>query len=745
MALGSNKQPILANLFLKRALLLASFFLIKLGSLPIKVISCSLLLLSKIKFPTLLSLLSTVHSVVTRSRKTRGRPKKLRIKIAGRYLLGITVILIFAYTYFVFKVASQLPTPDRLQSFGPLSTEFYDRNGKLLYRLYENRDRSLTKLSELPPYLIQATISIEDKNFYSHSGVDPVAITRAVYSNFKNKGALQGASTITQQLVKNSLLSPEKTYTRKFKEVILALWTEVVYSKQDILQMYFNEVPYGGPAWGVQAAAEMYFGKNAKDLNLAESSYLAGLPASPTQYSPYGTQPDLGKERQKEVLSRMVEDKYITEDQAKQAEQEQLEIRLPESEIKAPHFVMYVKDYLSRNLGPRIISQGGLRIYTTVDLNLQENIEKIVSEEVDKLSSLNVKNGAAMITDPKTGQILAMVGSKNYHDPTFGKYNVATAFRQPGSSIKPVAYITGFKKGYTPGNTILDVPVVFKDNWGNSYAPVNYDGRFHGPVSIRTALGSSYNIPAVKMLASVGLESMIETSKQMGITTFNEPSRYGLSLTLGGAEVRMIDMMSVYGVLAQNGIRHTPTPILKVTDSQGNIIDEYKDNSFAAVQSELAYLITNILSDNNARTPAFGPNSLLNIPGQAVAVKTGTSDNKRDNWTFGYTNDFVVGVWVGNPDNTAMNQALTSGVTGAAPIWNRITVRMLKDHPSTSLTRPSGIADAVVDGRKDLIVSGLLPKGLVKINQDKDKTTFTDNFSSFATTSAVVLREPNQQ
>jgi membrane peptidoglycan carboxypeptidase len=328
-----------------------------------------------------------------------------------------------------------------------------------------------------------------------------------------------------------------------------------------------------------------------------------------------------------------------------------------------------------------------------------------------------------------------MVGSRDYHYPDFGNFNATLSLRQPGSSIKVVTYATSFKKGFSPGNTVLDAPVNFKDEWGNSYAPVNYDGSFHGPVSIRTALGSSLNIPAVKMLATVGVDSMVQTARDMGITTFTDPKNYGLALTLGGAEVRMIDMMSVYGTLSQTGRLNRPNPILKVTDSDGNVLEEYSDLSKQAIDPEVAFLLTSILSDNSARTPAFGPNSLLNVSPN-VAVKTGTSDNKKDNWTFGYSKDFVVGVWVGNNDSSPMNPVLTSGVTGAAPIWNKITRVLLSKYPASQFQKPAGIAEVIIDGRRDLAIAGNLPKALVRVRQEPDKITFSDGFSFYATPSA---------
>lgn len=687
-------------------------------------------------------------------RRGRGRPRKtplfpfylskfkhklwlripLKFKITTALLVGL--LTIFAYTSFILTAAYQLPTPQRLTSFEqPLTTQFYDRNGKLLYRLYEGRNRTLVKLDELPKHLVWATVSTEDKNFYRHIGLEPMSILRALYQNIRY-GRKQGASTITQQLVKNSLLTSEKTYIRKIKEVILAFWAERKFTKDEILEMYFNQAPYGGPAWGIEAAAQTYFGKSARDLTLSESAFLAGLPASPTRFSPYGSQPELAKIRQAYVLDRMVKEGYINEVQKQAALNEPLALKTQTNNILAPHFVFYVRDLLSQEFGPRVVSQGGLKIQTTLDLDLQTEAERIVSEEIDSLARLGVKNGAAMVLDAKTGQILAMVGSRDYYYPGFGNFNVTLSLRQPGSSIKVVTYATAFKKGFSPGNTILDSPVSFNDGI-RVYSPVNYDGTFHGPVSIRTALGSSYNVPAVKMLAAIGIPDMIQTARDLGITTFNEAGRFGLSLTLGGGEVTMLQMMGVYGTLSQLGRLNNPTPILKVTDSAGNVLEEYKNSSKQAIQAEIAYLLTSILSDNKARTPAFGPNSLLNITGQAVAVKTGTSDNKRDNWTFGYTKDFVVGTWVGNNDNSPMHPSLTSGVTGAAPIWRKITDLLLKKSPSAAFVKPFGIVEGTIDGRRDLVISSSIPKGLVRVRRDQDKVIFRDAFSAYATSSAT--------
>lgn len=730
-------------------LLLVKFFLIQIGKIPLLLIKKLITICT-----TIVGHLSTLHFPILRLRRRKGRPrttpfipfylKKIRaflkiyfpkkLRIATSFAAAITLVYIYSTT--IFSLGAELPSPKRLTTpIQPLTTEFYDRNGILLYRIYEGRNRSLIKLGEVPKYLIEATLAAEDKNFYNHPGVDFMAVARALWANFRY-GRMEGASTITQQLIKNTLLTPEKTYARKIKEVILALWAERLYSKEDILQMYLNEAPYGGPAWGVEAASQTYFGRHVSELTLAQSAFLAGLPASPTQFSPYGPNPQSAKIRQRWVLDRMVLEGYIKKAQAEGAYSEDLHIKPTVNNIRAPHFVMYVKGLLSQKYSPRVVSQGGLKVITTLDIKMQEEVEKIVSGEVAKLGALNVTNGAAMVTDAKTGQILAMVGSKDYHNPIFGSFNVTEALRQPGSSIKPLTYAAAFELGYSPGNTILDSPAVFKNQWGPSYRPVNYDGKFHGPVSIRVALGSSYNIPAVKMLATIGIPAFLQKAGDLGITTFDEPEKYGLSLTLGSAEVKMVDMMKMYGAFSQGGKRTESNPILKVTDANGNILEEYEYKSEQAIDPEAAYLINHVLSDNSARTSAFGSNSLLKITGHTVAAKTGTSDSKRDNWTFGYTPEFVAGVWVGNNDNSPMHPSLASGITGAAPIWNKIMTLLLQDKPDIAFGKPEGIAVATVDGRKDLVMEGVKLQGLVKFAKKDGQNIFSDAFSSYATSSA---------
>jgi 1A family penicillin-binding protein len=695
---------------------------------------------SSVKFPTFNNNRS-FSSAPKKPGKKKRRVHTPLFRIPLKIALPVLGILLAFYSYSLVYIATQLPTPATLSDFqGPMTTEVFDRNGRLLYRFFEGKNRSVINLSELPPHLINATIAIEDKNFYKHPGVDPTAILRAAVTYIISR-EVQGGSTITQQLIKNTMLTPDRTIERKLKEVVLAFWAERIFSKDQILQMYFNQVPYGGPTWGIAAASRTYFQKEVKDLTLAESTYLAGLPASPTTFSPYGNHPEFAKMRQREVLRRMVEDGYITKDQEQQALSEKISIMPPKDPIKAPHFVMYVREVLAQKYGERFVNQGGLKVYTSLDLDLQEKTEKIVAEEIDKLAQLRVTNGAAMVTDPKNGQILAMVGSKNYFDDNGGNFNVTMSLRQPGSSIKPITYAAAFKEGYTPGTVLLDTPISFKNEW-EVYTPQNYDGKFHGAVSIRTALGSSYNIPAVKTLALLGLPKFLQTSKDLGITTFNKPENYGLSLTLGGAEVKMIDMMSVYGSFSQLGLRYEPQPILKVYNNVGKL---YEDNTYPqggrVLDAGIAYLISNILQDNKARTPAFGPQSLLFFPNHQVAVKTGTTDSKRDNWTFGFTPSIVVGVWVGNNDNTPMDPALTSGITGAAPIWNKIMALVLSNQPDQAFQKPSNVTNAMVDGNRDFIIKGLPVKSVIGVahkpnpsptdSKQKETITYTDPFSTY--------------
>ncbi len=654
-------------------------------------------------------------------RLRREQAKLGRLKFfsfASKSFLWGVVIFIALFLLAIIIFALQVPSPQDLTNRDVAqATKIYDKTGELLYDIYQNQNRTPIKLSDVPEYVKQATISIEDKDFYSHSGFSIAGITRAMFELAVYR-RLQGGSTLTQQLVKNALLSGERTLPRKLKELILAIQVERVYSKDQILEMYLNEIPYGGTAYGIEAAANLYFGKHTFELTLGEAALLAGLPQRPSVYSPYGSRPELSKIRQSQVLRRMVEDGYIISSQAKEAEAQELTYRTAQNEVgfKAPHFVLYVKEKLIEQFGDRLVEQGGLKVTTTLDYKMQEEAEKIVKQEIEKLKGSRVGNGAAVIIDPKTGQILSLVGSKDYFaksEPencveattcTFEpNVNAALSLRQPGSATKPINYAKGLEKGYSANYTINDVKTEFPGGNKPSYIPVNYDGRFHGPTQVRFALGNSYNLPAVKMLALVGVKDVLDLGYRMGLTTW-EPSEenvnlVGLSLTLGGREVRLLDLTSAFGVLANKGKQVDPISILKVEDSKGKTLFEYnKSDGRGVLDDGVAFIISDILADSGARTAAFGSNSILNIPGKVVAVKTGTTDEKRDNWTIGYTPSRVVGVWVGNNDNSVMDPKIASGVTGASPVWNKIMAVALRDLPNESFERPGKVAQAEVDG-----------------------------------------------
>lgn len=617
-----------------------------------------------------------------------------------RPFLGIFIIVLSSLFYFF--ILRDLPLPTRLSSSStPQSSQIFDRNGKLLYTIFDKKNQTFIPLSQIPQNLQNATIAIEDKGFYQHGAVDIRGIARAFVSTVFHQ-QIQGGSTLTQQLVKNSLLTQEQTIPRKVKEIILAFATELIYSKKQILEMYLNQTPYGGTAYGVEAASELYFGKPAKNLDLAESALLAGLPQSPTQYSPFGSHPEEGRDRQIEVLKAMQEQGYISKDQEQKAMKETLDYKRISNSIQAPHFVLFIKDLLTQKYGDKVVEEGGLKVITTLDLDLQNAAQASVAAEINDLPKYyRVSNGAAMVVQPGTGEILAMVGSKDYFDSSIdGNVNVPLSLRQPGSSIKPINYAAGIANGYTAATPFIDEPTCFPNQGGKEYCPVNYDGKFHGVVEMRTALANSFNIPAVKMLKANGISTMIATASAMGISTFTHPEKYGLSLTLGGAEVSMYEMMEAYSDFANQGYRIPLQPILKVTDKNGKTLENYTPPASPIMGKRVlpegvAYIISDILSDNNARALEFGEHSSLYIPGQTVAVKTGTTNDIKDNWTFGYTPSYVVGTWVGNNDNSPMS-GLVSGITGAAPIWHDIMSYILENKPVQPFDRPSNIVQKSV-------------------------------------------------
>lgn len=639
----------------------------------------------------------------------------IHINHAQSFVIGIGFTIIFIFLpYNAYTWLRTLPNPQLLNERNiEVSTKILDRNGIQLYEIYADENRTPIPLSQMPTSVINATIAIEDKSFYIHPGISLSGIIRSLRETIIHR-RVQGGSTITQQLIKSALLTPDITLSRKIKEIILAFWTERLYSKSEILEMYLNQIPYGHTAWGIEAASQTYFGKPAKELILAEAALLAGLPAAPTQYSPFGSHPEETLQRQAEVLRRMREDHYITRAEEQNALETPVRVVSPKIGIMAPHFVMYVKDILEKRYGVRMVEKGGLRVVTSLDASIQQKTEDIVSTNIESLKKLRVGNGAAVITNPQTGEILAMVGSKDYFNiKDEGNVNVTTRLRQPGSSIKVVNYATALENGFTAASVLIDAPVVYNTPGSPPYAPGNYDGTFHGAVPLRYALGNSYNIPAVKTLAQIGVPAMIDKGKLMGITSWDDSSQFGLSLTLGGGATKLIDLAKVFGTLSNNGKRIDLHPILKVTDYTGKVLEKYyPGNGVMAVKPEVAWIMSNILSDNNARMNAFGPASSLVIPGKTVSVKTGTSNDKRDNLTIGYTPSYVVAVWVGNNDNSPMDPLLTSGVTGAAPIWHDIMTELLKNKPDETQPKPdSVIAIPCYYGRVEYFVKGTQPVG----------------------------------
>jgi len=641
--------------------------------------------------------------------KGKLKKKVLPPKYSNKTIVFIALSIIFIFVA-LFLFLKDLPSPANLgkPSSYSISTKILDRNGNLLYEIYDDQNRTPIKLDDLPDYLKQATISIEDKNFYTHHGFDTGGLIRAAWKTITGQ-RLEGGSTITQQLVKVALLTPERTLSRKIKEAILTIATETLYSKNQILEMYLNHIPYGGTAYGIEAASHRFFNKSAKDLSLSEATLLVGLPQAPSRYSPLGN-PDSAKARQSLVLERMIEDRYISREIATTTKNTELHFADAGTDINAPHFVMYVRQILEEKYGINQVEQGGLRVTTTLDLELQNAAQATLSAELVSLKRLKISNGAGLVTNPSTGEILAMIGSKDYFSEDIdGKVNVTTRLRQPGSSIKPLNYALGLEtKIITPSTMLLDTPICFDSPGQPDYCPKNYDNTFRGLTQIRFALGNSLNIPAVKVLSLNSLGNFISFARKMGITTWNDPTQYGLSLTLGGGEVMMTDMATAFGVFANGGIKVPLHSILKVEDSSGKILEEYKPedgkrNGEKVLSEETSFLISHILSDNNARSKAFGTSSVLNVPGKTVSVKTGTTNNLKDNWTIGYTPNLLVSTWVGNNDNSSMSY-VASGVTGASPIWQKIMRYALADVKTPGIEKPNNIEGASVCSN-----SGTLP------------------------------------
>ena len=616
-----------------------------------------------------------------------------------------------------------LPNPLRLSTNpAPASTKLLDRHGKPIYEIFVTQRRTPIELKTLPKHVWQATLAAEDRDFYSHSGFSIRGIARAFLNTFF-KNNVQGGSTITQQLVKKALLTDERTVKRKARELVLSIAVEMLYSKDKILEFYLNEIPYGGTAYGIESAAKTYFGKSAANLTIAQSAMLAALPQAPTLYSPFGARPELGRERQQHILKLMLDDKFISSEEYETAKNEALTLILPSS-IQAPHFSLWVKNILVQKYGLETVEQGGLTVTTSLDLDLQQFAESAVATEVGKLKKEHVGNGAVLATDPKTGEIFAMVGSKDYFNTEAdGNVNVTLALRQPGSAIKPINYALALDHKLITASTVLaDKPTCFAIPDQPNYCPSNYDNAWHGPTQVRFALGNSFNIPAVKVLALNGLENFVASSSAFGITTFKDAKNYGPSLTLGGGEVTMLDLSTAYGVLANLGQRVNLSPIIRVVDKSGKVLESMKlrpidDKSInpldtividqkiytpiapsntRVISTGAAYIISHLLLDNGARSAAFGPSSYLVVKNHPeVSVKTGTTNDKRDNWTIGYNPDVLVAVWVGNNNNSPMSN-VASGVTGASPIWNKVVSKALEKYPQHWPIQPPDVVGSLV-------------------------------------------------
>lgn len=624
-------------------------------------------------------------------------------KLFKNILLLSASLFIFATSILVILLSS-LKIPD-FHSFEDRkvsnSTQIYDRTGKiLLYDIHQDIKRTNVSFEQMSSNIKNATVAIEDAEFYTHSGVKVTSTIRALFSNIFHIGIGGGGSTITQQLVKNTLLTTNRSYIRKIKEWVLAIKIDNSMPKDKILEAYLNEIPYGGNVYGIETASKTYFNKDAIDLTLAEAAYLASIPQSPTTLSPYGKNKDKLEARKNLVLSRMLQLKFITKEEYDKAKSEVV-VFVPQAilGIRAPHFVFWIKDYLEQKYGNEMVKIGGLKVTTTLDTDLQDKAEQIVKDGALKNEKdWDGSNAGLVAIDPKTGQILTMVGSRDYFDKTIdGNFNITTATRQPGSSFKPFIYATAFNKGFTPDTVLFDLPTEFQttcDPYGKAlsghnqedcYMPDNYDGKFRGPISLRDALAQSINIIAVKLFYLAGLPDSLKTAEDVGISTLKDIARYGLTLVIGGGEVSLLDITSAYGVFANNGIKNSYTGILEVQDLTGKILEQYQPNSQKVLPKNTALTISDILSDEKARVPTFGSHSVLYIPNKDVAVKTGTTNNNKDAWTIGYSPSLVVGVWAGNNDNKPMKKG---GAAVAGPIWNKFITEALKTIPSESFEKP---------------------------------------------------------
>lgn len=636
-------------------------------------------------------------------RKRKNTPKKrffsfllkVFIFLLSCFLIFITIIIIYI---------SNITIPD-FSNFANRkidnSTRIYDRTEKiLLYDVHGDIKRVQVSGDQISKYVKDATIAIEDKHFYEHFGIRPTSIIRALIMNIKAGSIVQGGSTIDQQIIKNALLTQDKNIIRKIKEWAMAIKLDSQVPKNDILTIYLNDASYGGNIYGIETASQYFFGKNAKDLTLLEAVYLSALPNAPSYYSPYGNHRTELESRKNLILKNMYDQKMITEEEFTKAKSNKVVWQKNNTSGKALHFVFFVRDYLENKYGKDIVDTGGLKVVTTLDYDLQSKAENIVNTHVlENAKKYHATNGALVTIDVKTGQILTMVGSRDYFDTEIpGNYNTATTLRQPGSAFKPIVYATAFMKGYSPNTVLFDIKTEFNTRCSTDstpltndpnikcYSPENYDGKFRGPVTIKNALAQSLNVPAVKALYLAGIKDSISTAQKMGITSLKSNGEYGLSLVLGSGEVSLLQMTNAYAVFGNDGVYNPPAYILSITDKNGNVLESFSKNSNNIIPKNIASQINDILSDNLARSPLYGPNSGLYFGDRPVADKTGTTNSYRDTWTIGYTPSYAVGVWSGNNDNTPINKQLSGMI--AVPMWNEYMNYLLKDKPIEYFSKP---------------------------------------------------------
>lgn len=616
---------------------------------------------------------------------------------AGFFIVGILAV---AGTIFFATTLRDLPDPNHLISrVIPQSTQIYDRTGEhLLYEVHGDQRRTVVELSNIAKYAQEATVAVEDKYFYTHKGYRLTSMIRAVLANVLTGSRSQGGSTITQQLVKNAILTTEKSYIRKIKELILASEIERRFSKDEILKMYFNEIPYGSTAYGIETAAQSFFGKSAKDLDLAESALLAAIPQSTTYYSPYGTHQEALLNRWRLILDLMADQEFITQEQADLTKSIEILKRIvpKHDNISAPHFVFYIKDQLAEIYGDDAVESGGLKVITTLDWEKQQMAEKVIADNIANVKKNGGSNAALVSLDPKTGQVLAMVGSHDYFNvEDSGAINMALVPRQPGSSMKPLVYLASFIKGYTPNTVLYDVDTIFPAQ-PNPYTPHNFNFKEYGAVTMRQALAGSLNTPAVKTLYLTGIDRVLDMADQFGYTTLKDRSRFGLSLVLGAGEVPLIEHAATFAVYANEGVKYPTASILKVTNTSGTTLQEWKQDTGARlVEAEMVRNLTDILQDNSARTFIFGEKNNLTLPDRQVAAKTGTTNDSKDGWTMGYTPSLVTGVWIGNTNNKAMKSP-----SAVSAIWNQYMRAATKKMPVETFTPPELITTGkpVLDG-----------------------------------------------